>query len=186
MPQPEAKALLQRLWSLPFLLALWACAGTSPASPTTLTRTGLGAVQLGMTVTRAQQALGAALNPMIPGTDAACWMTRRADGRAPQVFYMIENDKIARIDVNTASSAGTPADVTTAEGIGIGSTEADVLGAYGKSTKVMPSKYDEHGHTLVAESADAKSALVFETSDGKVTTFRAGVHPAVDYVEGCS
>jgi hypothetical protein len=157
-----------------------------PASPRTLTMTGLGVVQLGMTVTEAQTALGAALNPMPLGSEAACWMTRRTDGRAPEVFYMVENDKITRIDINTAASAGTPSDVKTAAGIGIGATEADVIQTYGKSAKVTPNKYDEHGHTIVVESPDTKSALVFETSDGKVTTFRAGVHPAVDYVEGCS
>jgi len=198
--------MLPRIWTLPLLITLCACVHASPDSddadtssadlltsagpgsdsPNTLTMAGLGAVRLGMSVTEVQQALGAALEPMTPGTDAACWMTRRADGRAPQVFYMVENDKITRIDIDTAASAGTPSDVKTEAGIGVGAAEADVLAAYGKSTKVTPNKYDEHGHDLVVENADAKSALLFQTSDGKVTTFRAGLHPSVDYVEGCS
>ena len=178
--------MLPRFRTAPVLLTLCACSAPVPASPTILTTVGLGVVQLGMTVTQAEQALGAGLEPMNPGTDAACWMTRRADGRAGQVFYMVENGKITRIDINTAASAGTPAVVKTAAGIGIGATEADVLRAYGKSTKVMPNKYDEHGRSLVVERPDAKSALLFETSNGKVTTFRAGFHPSVDYVEGCS
>ncbi len=61
-----------------------------------------------------------------------------------------------------------------------------MLRVYGKSTKVMPSKYDAHGHSLLVDLPGTKSALLFETSGGKVTTFRAGTHPAVDTVEGCS
>lgn len=189
------------LWTLSPVIMLCACVHASPDlddadlitaagpgsdSPNTLTVAGLGAVRLGMSVTEAQQALGAALAPMTPGAEAACWMTRRADGRAPEVFYTVENDKITRIDINTAASAGTPSDVKTEDGIGIGAAEADVLKTYGKAAGVTPNKYDEHGHDLVVESAGAKSALLFQTSDGKVTTFRAGLHPSVDTVEGCS
>jgi hypothetical protein len=177
--------LLPRFWTAPLLLTLCACAAAVDPSPTVLTGTGLGVVRLGMTVTQAQQALGAALSPMPPGFEAACWITRRADGRAPEVFYTIENDKITRIDINIASSAGMPTDVATVEGIGVGATEADVQRVYGKATKVMPSKDDAHGHTLVVEKPDAKSALVFETADGKVTTFRAGYHPSVDSGAAC-
>lgn len=177
---------MSRFWSVLFLVALCACSGAVQPSPTVLTPSGLGVVRLGMTVTEAQTALGAQLSPMPAGSDAACWMTRRADGRAPQVFYTVQNDRITRIDINTSAYAGTPSNVTTDSGVGVGVTEADVLKAYGKSTKVMPNKYDAHGHTIVVESASNKHALVFETSDGKVTTFRAGMHPAVDYVEGCS
>jgi hypothetical protein len=154
-------------------------------SPIVLTPSGLGVVQLGMTLIQAQTALGAALSPMPAGSEPACWMTRRADGRAPEVFYTIQNGKITRIDINNAASAGTPSPVTTAEGIGIGASEADVLQAYGKSAKVTPGKNDEHGHTITVENAKTTSALAFETSDGKVTRFRAGFHPAVDHAEGC-
>lgn len=178
--------MLRRFGAVPLLIALCACAATVPASPTTLTPSGLGVVQLGMSAIEAQTALGAAFSPMTAGSDVACWMTRRADGRAADVFYTVENDRITRIDINTGASAGTPSAVKTAEGIGIGTSEADLLKAYGKSAKVMPNKYDPNGHTIAVDNPGAKSALVFETSAGKVTTFRAGHHPAVDTVEGCS
>ena len=184
--QPREETLLSRFWSVPLLLAVYACADTAPPSPTVLTPAGLGVVQLGMTLTQAETALGAQLEPMPPGADVACWMTRRADGRAPQVFYTVQNGRITRIDINTASSAGTPSNVTTPEGIGVGAAEADVLKAYGKQAKVMPSKYDEHGHTLAVENPHTRTALLFETSGGKVTTFRTGYLPASNYVEGCS
>jgi len=190
-----------RIWTLSPVIMLCACVHASPDlddadiitgagpgsdSPNTLTVVGLGAVRLGMSVVEAQQALGAQLSPMMPGEDAACWMTRRADGRAPEVFYMVENDKITRIDIDHGASAGTPSDVKTDAGIGIGAAEADVLAAYGKSTKVAPNKYDAQGRDLTVESSGGKSALLFQTSGGKVTTFRTGLHPSVDYVEGCS
>jgi len=192
-----------RLSILPLLLALCACAdpateattatadgdgATNAApSPTTLTATGLGAVRLGMSVAAAEQALGAKLAPMSAGQEAACWQTRRADGASPQVFYMVENGVLTRIDIDRRTEPAVPGpEFKTAAGIGIGATEPDVIAAYGAGTEILPHKYDENGHTLMVNGPDAKSALLFETSDGKVTTFRAGLHPAVDYVEGCS
>jgi hypothetical protein len=189
-----------RICTLPLLIALTGCVDASPdiddmaepgtaadaqPSPTTLTMAGLGAVRIGMTPPAAEAALGTELSPMTVGEEAACWQTRRADGEDPQVFYMVENGKITRIDIED-TTGDTPTAIKTDKGIGIGADEADVMAAYGPTTKVMPHKYDEHGHYLVVESPDGGSALLFETSNGKITTFRAGVHPSVDYVEGCS
>ena len=184
-----------RICTLSLLLALGACVDASPdtdntpdsdasattaaaqPSPAVLTMTGLGPVQIGMTLAEAEQALGAGLEPI---EDEACTQIRRTDGHDPQIFYMVENGRITRIDIEDGS------DIKTDKGVGIGATEAEVLAAYGPGMQVMPHKYDPHGHYLVMDSADAKSAILFETSNGKVTMFRAGVHPSVDYVEGCS
>jgi hypothetical protein len=155
-----------------------------PPSATTLTLNGLGPVQLGMRVQEAEQALHARFAPMEPEESEACWTAWRGDGADPQVSYMVEDGRVTRLDIGD-SDANPASTVKTAEGIGIGAAERDVLAAYGPATKVQPHKYDESGHYLVVDSPDARSALVFETSNGMVTTFRAGFHPSVDYVEGC-
>jgi len=51
---------------------------------------------------------------------------------------------------------------------------------------VTPHKYED-GHYLTVNAADDSSfAIVFETSKGRVTRYRAGRRPAVELVEGCS
>jgi hypothetical protein len=49
-------------------------------------------------------------------------------------------------------------------------------------------KYED-GHYLTVRSAvpsDTLHFIIFETANGKVTRFRAGAKPGVEYVEGCS
>lgn len=188
-----------RFLLLLFPIALCACMngspdGAVPATPAALAMTGLGPVHIGMSVPEAEHALATTFAPMTPGEEEACWQTRRADGNDPQVWYMVENGKITRIDIEDTSGNATqgfgnlpaPSAIKTVEGIGFGAAEADVIAAYGPATEVLPHKYDEQGRYLVVQSADGRSALLFETQKGRVTIFRAGVHPSVDYVEGCS
>jgi hypothetical protein len=155
-------------------------------SQTVLSADGLGSVRIGMTPAEAEAALGAAIEPRGKG-DAACWMTRRADGARSDVFYMVENGRITRIDVARLPGAASPMEpILSDKGIGIAATEDAVKAAYGDALIVQPHKYDATGHYLIVESADKKSALLFETAAGAVVTFRAGLHPSVDYVEACS
>lgn len=92
---------------------------------------------------------------------------------------MVERGRIARVDVDTAG-------VRTAAGAGIGDTEDDIQRLYRGRVIVTPQKYGE-GHYLIVtpNPADSSYAIVFETSGGKVTRYRAGSRPQVEYVEGC-
>jgi hypothetical protein len=67
----------------------------------------------------------------------------------------------------------------------IGSTEREAHDAYRGRLRIQPHKYDSTGHYLILDAADRKSALVLETDGKRVTSMRAGVRPAVDYVERC-
>jgi hypothetical protein len=93
---------------------------------------------------------------------------------------MLIEDVLERIDVDSSG-------VATAEGIRVGASEADVMAAYGSRVAVQPHKYTgPRGHYLiVGDPADTTRRLVFETDGSRVTTFRAGRRPAVDFVEGC-
>jgi hypothetical protein len=59
---------------------------------------------------------------------------------------------------------------------------------YGGALQSTPHKYVQGGHYLsIAASGVAPSKLVFETdATGKVSAWRVGLVPQVDYVEGCS
>jgi hypothetical protein len=148
-----------------------------------LTDRGLGPVRLGMSVEAAGKALKLRLK--VDG-GADCAVARRADGRDGEITYMAEKDVITRIDVGRAKTgAGARASVVTAAGVGLGATEAQVRRAYGPRLEVEPHPYDEKGHYLRVEGPGKRSGIIFETSRGRVTSFRAGLYPALDYKEGC-
>jgi hypothetical protein len=146
-----------------------------------LTDRGLGPVRLGMSLEAAGKALGRRLK--VDG-GADCAVARRADGRDGDVTYMAEKDVITRIDVGRAK-AGARASAVTAAGVGLGASEAQVRGAYGPRLKIEPHPYDEKGHYLRVEDPGKQRGIIFETSRGRVTSFRAGLYPALDYKEGC-
>ncbi len=148
---------------------------------------GLGPVNLSMTVAEAEKALGATLKPPTGDKprDVACWQIMRADGADPSVVYMVETGKVTRIDVIRREGQPIPS-TRTAEGLGIGAAEKDVIAAYGSRLTQSPHKYVDDGKYLRLLSRDAGSGIVFETAAGTVTGLRAGIPPSLDYVEGCS
>lgn len=174
----------------PFLLASFAllCATAAIAEQSyPLTMDGLGPVKLGMTQRAAEKALGVRLkiDDASAYKESGCGYLARTDGRSPDVLYMIMDGRITRIDIDVEPPARSL--VRVKEGIGIGSSETEILRAFGKSVKVEPHPYlDEQGHYLVVDSKDHKRGLIFETEHGKVTTFRAGLYPSLGFIEGCS
>jgi hypothetical protein len=93
---------------------------------------------------------------------------------------MVEGGRIVRADVTTGRHP-------TDRGARLGMSEAQVQAVYGESLQVRPHKYDSAGRYLVlGPDAGADSLrIVFETDGRVVTRYRAGVLPAVEYVEGC-
>lgn len=93
------------------------------------------------------------------------------------VLVMFVDGAVVRVDV---TSSATP----TTLGIKVGDSEAQVRERY-PTARVEPHKYVDGGHYLVVD-ADDNRRLVFETDGAKVTRYRAGLVPQVDWVEGCS
>jgi len=149
----------------------------TPAGAWQLSETGIGPVRVGMTVAEAAATLpGAAAHPE---TQECAYVG--LSGLPAGVSLMTEAGRVVRVDVDDSSA------VATARGARVGWTEAQVLAAY-PGARVQPHKYEE-GHYLVAipgAPADTTHRIVFETVGGVVKRFRAGVIPAVEYVEGCS
>jgi hypothetical protein len=173
------------------IFAIWfvtAATALSPVVPPAVTVEGYGPVKFGMTLAEAERALGAKLTMYYLEEDPkACGTGRRADGRNADVYYMVEDGRVARVEVVTLDT-GTPTSppVRTVKGIGLGSTEAEVKAAY-PGVKVEPHPYlEDAGHTMVVKSADGKRAFIFDTDTKRVIAFRAGVYPQVGYIEGCA
>lgn len=142
---------------------------------------GYGEMKLGSTAEQAKTAWAGELDGK-PGEAGACYYLSPKWVKKPSDFaFMIEGDKFVRYDVGT--------DKEIAPGGGKVGMSADELGKlYGDALQSVPHKYVEGGQYLsVAASGGAPGKLVFETdAAGKVTAWRVGLSPQVDYVEGCS
>lgn len=154
--------------------------GGTDAGANGITEYGYGALRAGMTYTEANAALNGALKtsarPELEGCDYVTW-----EGGPAGLRIMVVENKIARVETSDTT-------ILSGAGARVGDTEDRINSLYPGRVTVMPHKYTD-GHYLVVKSsnaADTLNLLVFETDKNKVTTFRGGVKPAVEYVEGCS
>jgi hypothetical protein len=99
----------------------------------------------------------------------------------PGVKVMVNRGVVARVDVDSAGIGAVGA-------AGVGDAEARVRELYTGRVTETPHKYTAGSYLTVTPQAPADSAfrLVFETDGAKVTRFRAGRLPEVEWVEGCS
>ena len=104
------------------------------------------------------------------------------EGGPAGLNVMVVEGEIARVDVGDSSTIPTDA------GARVGDSEARIKTLYGDRVTVSDHKYED-GHYLTVRSAnraDTTHVIIFETTNGKVTRFRGGAKPGVEYVEGCS
>jgi hypothetical protein len=163
-------------------------AQTPPPSPPATVKTtwavtdsGAGVLRIGMT--RDQLALD--LHAPIPKhtrADSGCAYLAIA-GIPPGMRTMWVAATLARIDI------GAPK-LSTDRGAKIGDKQAKIESLYRGRISAMPAKYDPRGKYLVVRPlppADSSHRIVFET-DGtaRVTRYRVGREPEVEWVEGCS
>ncbi len=148
-----------------------------PSANWIVTAEGIGPVKAGMTIAEANSAVGNSLD--LPSALQECDYTRTKN--APTgVGFMIEKGRIVRADVRNNN------EVKTAEGAGIGDTEATIMSLYPGQVTVRPAKYTSGHSLLVTPLTGARDTrIVFETDGKTVTQFRSGMLPAVEYVEGC-
>lgn len=174
------------------VLALCLVSASANAADPTVTLTGLGGVKIEMTVAQAEKALRAKLDPLdtSDGSTESCWLTGRSDHAGPWVAYMISFGKIVRInvmkqpDISGAQRLAPP--VASEKGIHIGALEEEVKTAYGSSLDISPHQYGGgSAHYLTVLAKNKRTALRFETFDGKVQRFYVGTIEAIELVEGC-
>ncbi|MCW4455622.1 hypothetical protein OK348_12580 [Flavobacterium sp. MXW15] len=142
---------------------------------------GYGPLRFGDDVAQVRDAWQGELN----GPDdagAGCIHLSPATTRLPrELAFMVEGGRFVRYDIGTA--------VPAAPGGGrVGMPLQELQELYPDRAELLPHKYVEGGHNLrVAPAAAGEGVLNFEIgSDGRVSAWRAGLPPQVDYVEGCS
>lgn len=141
---------------------------------------GYGDVKLGTAAADMEAAWGGALNVLGKEANEGCYFMTPKWVKLPAEFnFMIGDGKFARFGTESAKFA--------APGGGkVGMSAAEVEALYPGRVQAQPHKYTD-GKYLRIEDAASGSALVFETdAAGKVTEWRVGKPPQVDYVEGCS
>jgi hypothetical protein len=119
-----------------------------------------------------------------PGTDTLT-MTDQCEyvsvAAAPDSLgFMVEDRRLVRVDV---WGHRTP----TAEGARVGDSEGRILELYPRARR-KPHEYVEGSYLIVLAEppVDTAHRYVFETDGSRVTTYRAGLFPQVEYIEGCS
>lgn len=144
---------------------------TGTASSQVLSPDGYGKIHFGERLDQAERRLGQRATPRPP--DPACSMV--GFKRYPQVRFMVEQGVITRADAKTVvrNSAGITARMSAKDALRHALTLRSEL-----------HKYDKNGQYLVLPKGEDK-ALIFEASKGTLTKMRAGIKPAVDYVETC-
>lgn len=142
---------------------------------------GIGPLHFGMTAGQMRAAWGMPLYGQArPDDPQAChYLSPREQDNA--LRFMVEGDRFVRVDVDSAAA--------TAPGGGrIGMHAQQIEKLYAGRVTASPNKYDPAARTLrvTPEPADNK-ALIFDTdASGTVKSWRIGVTPQIDYVEGCS
>lgn len=135
----------------------------------------VGKVQIGMTVQQASQEFGKRLVQVGENLEGCFYV--KPEGGDAGISFMVIGERIARIDV-------TSNNISSDQGIRVGDTEEKVKSIYRGSLEIENHSYDEAGHYLKIKSGNF--GMVFETDGKKVTSFRSGRFPEVEYVEGCA
>jgi hypothetical protein len=137
---------------------------------------GIGPLRVGVTLAEVTRSLGEPLSVVNEECDHVN-PTRMPEG----ILLMIIEDTLARVQIDSAG-------VRTVEGAQVGDSESRILELYGARARIEPHKYSyPDGHyVVVTPPGDTLHRIIFETFKGRVTKYRSGRLPAVQYVEGCS
>ena len=143
---------------------------------------GIAPIMVGMTVSEAMRASGQKLiNQGESGGGPSCRYYKIKELKG--VAFMVTDGRIARVDITDNSK------ITTLSGAKIGDSESKIKSLYPKQIRVEAHEYDAKGHYLIfvpKDSRDKNYSVIFETDGKKVTRWRAGKLPEVQFIEGCA
>jgi hypothetical protein len=181
----KSKGIIAGAFSV--LAASSVVAGAAMAQLTTESKVfadGFGRARVGMTVKEVAQAAGTRLvsSSGKPIQNKGCFYVKPEKGPSG-VEFMLTDGRISRIDVFKNTQ------ITTVSGARIGDTESRIKSLYPGQIKVTPHEYVQGGHYLTFTSKQPlykNYRVVFETDGKRVTQYRAGKLPEVEFTEGCS
>jgi hypothetical protein len=141
---------------------------------------GYGDLRFGMDEPTFAKAWQGELKRLGPPGQACFYQTPKWVAVPSDFAFMFEGGHFVRYDVGTTRE--------TAPGGGkVGMRAARFHALYGARVSQAPHKYVPGAEVLRVTAPQGAGMLVFETdAQGRVTRWRAGVPPQVDYVEGCA
>lgn len=147
-------------------------------TPWTVVPSGIGAITVGMTVDDLKRVGGDFATK--PNTSTAECTYVHPTNVPAGVMVMLAKGTVARVDVD---SAGVISDA----GIAVGDSASRVAAAYSSAVTTTPHKYVQGGQYLTVRptAGDANLRMVFESEGGRITRFRSGRVPEVEFVERC-
>ena len=144
---------------------------------------GFGPAPFGSAEEAVRMAWGKELGGMQPDQPGGCYylMPQPRSQQGYRVAFMFEGGTFVRMDVDAP-------DIEAPGGGRVGMQAQDIQRLYAGHVQVQPHKYVEGGQNLRIPNPDGGTGVVlFETdASGRVTAWRIGEPPQVDYVEGCS
>jgi hypothetical protein len=146
--------------------------------------TGYGDMKFGIAAADMARAWGGELATVGKEYNDACYFMTPTWAKVPaELNFMIGNGRFARV--------GTESAKLVAPGGGrIGMERSAIEKLYPGRIEAQPHKYTDGEYLRIRDPAGGTGVLIFETdakgAAGKVTEWRVGVPPEVDYVEGCA
>lgn len=143
---------------------------------------GFGPARFGDSEAAVRMAWGKDIDAAAPAEAGGCYylfpLPMTADGYG--IGFMIDGDKFARIDVDRA-------DIAAPGGGRVGMSADEIRTRYAGDVEEQDHKYVEGGQYLrIEDRAGGNGVLLFATdAAGRVTAWRTGVPPQLDYIEGC-
>jgi hypothetical protein len=148
-----------------------------PAGEWEVTPAGIGSLRAGMGIAEAQIVMHDNLE--VPANLGECGYVKPKTGPQGITIMVEKGEMISRVEVNSGT-------VATVEGAKIGDTEDRIKSLYPGQVAVQPHKYTDGHYLVVTPKTGGDYRIVFETDGKKVTRYRSGRLPAVEYVEGCA
>jgi hypothetical protein len=156
-----------------FISLILATTSASAGAPV-LSATGYGAIKFGTKLSDVEKKMSEHVAPPTDEDDAACRYVQLKS--YPEAKFMVEDGVITRADVSEKAKNTLH--------ISVGTTLARVRAGHPRA-QLERHQYDPNGHYVIFKSADSKTAIVMEESEGKIVDIRGGLEPSVEYVEGC-
>ena len=151
----------------------------TPAANALARMDGYGDLRLGMGAEEARKKLGPDATGKADEAGGCYYLVPRSKAQAPA--FMIEGETLVRYENHSDAGLGAPG------GGRIGMSADEIRALYPGRVEEQPHKYTDDGqYWRIKDATGGAGVLLFEVIDGKVTDWRVGLAPQVDYVEGCS
>lgn len=149
------------------------------ASP--VTTAGVGALTFGLTVPKAEQALGTRLLPDTAFAAGAQCIVVKPEQGPDAVWFTVVRNTVERLDVRP------PSKLRTRSGAGVGSTEAQLKTLFAEKLVVSTVGTAKRATYTPTDAANASFRIIFELdAAGAVTSYRVGRVGAVESLAPCT